>query len=500
MEPLKESDLKPDKDAPAPPRVRFGEVGYLGLRATAKRVLEEANVKLRFPYWLREVEEMRKDPSVAVAIQLYRMMIGRVKWRVEPPVGATDKQKERAKAVQSMMDDMEHSWSSFINEVTTMIEYGFCINEKVYKRRTKETSKYNDNLVGWKKLPIRSQSTVRGWKFAPDGRGVEGVYQSLFNLTNMGVLADDNPSLVSMGVSGSVIEIPRNKFLLFNCDTRNGNPEGHAPLKSSWLSYQYKKAVQEQEFSGLTRELGGIPVASIPARYMSPDASPEEKAIYDYYMAVVRNIHHNQQSGLVMPSETDPDSKQPLFKFELLKSQGSKAYDTSAIIARYDSQILISMFADLLQLGNNSMGSFALASSKSNLIAMAIEYRLKEIRDVLNFDLIPQTFRLNGWDDKDYPTFEFGDLDEVDIGEFASAIQRLSATNSIEKDRSFYNLTRTKVGLQAYPEDDPVHDEFLAAEATSRSGDSFNTPSGGLEGTRKSLSGDDKSVSNLEND
>ena len=44
MEPLKESDLKPDKDAPAPPRVRFGEVGYLGLRATAKRVLEEANV------------------------------------------------------------------------------------------------------------------------------------------------------------------------------------------------------------------------------------------------------------------------------------------------------------------------------------------------------------------------------------------------------------------------------------------------------------------------
>ena len=125
-----------------------------------------------------------------------------------------------------MMDDMEHSWYSFINEVTTMIEYGFCINEKVYKRRTKETSKYNDNLVGWKKLPIRSQSTVRGWKFAPDGRGVEGVYQSLFNLTNMGVLADDNPSLVSMGVSGSVIEIPRNKFLLFNCDTRNGNPEG----------------------------------------------------------------------------------------------------------------------------------------------------------------------------------------------------------------------------------------------------------------------------------
>ena len=233
---------------------------------------------------------------------------------------------------------------------------------------------------------------------------------------------------------------------------------------------------------------------------MSPDASPEEQAIYSYYMNVVRNIHNNQQAGLVMPSETDPDSKQPLFKFELMKSQGSKAYDTNAILARYDTQILISMFADLLQLGNNSMGSFALASSKSNLIAMAIEYRLKEIRDVLNFDLIPQTFKLNQWDDKDYPTFEFGDLDEVDIGEFASAIQRLSATNSIEKDRHFYNLTRTRVGLAPFPDDDPVHDEYLAEKMTSRSGDSFNTATGGLEGTRESVSGEDKSVSNLEND
>ena len=253
MEILNESDLKPDKSAPPPPRVRMSEIGYLGLRATAGQVLEESNVKLRFPYWLREVEEMRKDPSVAVAIQLYRMMIGRVNWRVEPPVGATEQQKERAKAIASMMHDMEHSWSSFINEVTTMIEYGFCVNEKVYKRRTKESSKFNDNLIGWKKLPIRSQSTIRKWKFNPDGRGVEAVYQSLFNLTNMGVLSDSNPSLVSMGVSGSLIEIPRNKFLLFNCDTRNGSPIGNAPLKAAWLSYQYKKIIQEQEFSGLSR-------------------------------------------------------------------------------------------------------------------------------------------------------------------------------------------------------------------------------------------------------
>ena len=45
---------------------------------------------------------------------------------------------------------------------------------------------------------------------------------------------------------------------------------------------------------------------------------------------------------------------------------------------------------------------YSLADSKTNMLAMAIESRLKEIRDVLNSELIPFLFRLNGWREEQY--------------------------------------------------------------------------------------------------
>ena len=53
-----------------------------------------------------------------------------------------------------------------------------------------------------------------------------------------------------------------------------------------------------------------------------------------------------------------------------------------------------------IRLGQDGVGSYSLADSKTNMLAMAIESRLKEIRDVLNSELIPFLSRLNGWNCK----------------------------------------------------------------------------------------------------
>lgn len=86
------------------------------------------------------------------------------------------------------------------------------------------------------------------------------------------------------------------------------------------------------------------------------------------------------------------------------------------------------------------------------------------------------------------------------MDKFAAAVQRLAATNSIEKDREFYNLVRTQMGLTPYPDTDPVHEEFLNEKGiTSRSGDSFSTASGGLNGTSDDVSERDNSIANKAN-
>ena len=63
---------------------------------------------------------------------------------------------------------------------------------------------------------------------------------------------------------------------------------------------------------------------------------------------MVRNIHNNNQAGIVWPLLYDPDTKQPMYKFSLLKNDGGKAYDTKSIKEYYCNAILTALSADVL--------------------------------------------------------------------------------------------------------------------------------------------------------
>jgi hypothetical protein len=485
--------LQPDADAKAPPRIRLSELGYPGLKTIQKQIMEESDSRLRMPQLPRTIAEMKKDSTISAALGLYRFLIGRVKWNVRSPVGATEQQKERTKFIKSCMDDLdEGTWFEFINSTLTMIEMGFAINEKVYKRCTKNNSKFDDGLVRWSSLAPRAQSTVTGWQFSDDGRKLLGVEQSTANI----VYSERYTNLATS--SGSKIVIPREKFLLFRTDPENGNPEGTSALKSAYRSWRMKQEIENCEVLGLSRDLSGLLKIQMPARYLSPDASTAEKAVAENFQRALRNISQGEQSGLILPSDADETTKLRMFDADLLQSTGARAFDTTEIINRYATQILISLFADVLQLGNNSTGSFALAGSKTNLLSFAIEYRLREIQNVINNDLVKQTFALNEWSDTELPEIYYEEVDPIDLEIFSKAVQRLAATSCIEKDRSFYNKVRESLGLDPFPEDEPV-DHDLTGEDTSRSGDSFNTPTGGMNGTAKTVSEENTSDMNNEN-
>lgn len=57
-------------------------------------------------------------------------------------------------------------------------------------------------------------------------------------------------------------------------------------------------------------------VMRIPYRYMAEDATPDDKAIYEYYKGVLADIQNGTQRGLIMPSDRDPETRQHLFELE----------------------------------------------------------------------------------------------------------------------------------------------------------------------------------------
>lgn len=457
------SALQPDSDAVIP-RISLGEQGIIGLRTSGGRILEEPQAAFRYPAFLNTVAEMRNNPTVGAAINVYRLMMSRVNWCVEPPEDADEKDIARAEAVETMMHDMDgQTWNSFIESVLPYLEYGFAINEIVLRRRLKRNgSKYNDGLVGIKKLAPRSQDTIAKWIFSEDGAELLGVEQHLRGI-------DTAIRYAKKTDENGLIKIDREKFLLFSASANKGNPEGNSIYKNIYLAFKQLTLLQEQEMLGIAKDVQGILKIEIPPQYLSPDASPDQKLVFEQFRQIIDNYNAGRQRGLLVPNMVDIESKLPLFKYELLESKGSAKYDTEAVIKRLQGDILSALNVDVLKLGSEGSGSFSLAESKSSILALAIDYRLKEIQSVLNNHLMRTIYEMNGWSCEKMARFEYEDVEAVDIETLSKAVQRIYSTSAVEVDREVMNVIRTKIfGVAGLPDDEPVDKEKLPAAMTGQ--------------------------------
>lgn len=476
------------------PRINLSEVGLTGLAVTNGTIIEEANRVFRYPQFLKTVNEMRTDPTVNAALNVYRMMMTRVKWTVQPPDNATSTDKQRAAFVQSCMDDMENTWPQFMSEVITYLEYGFSVQEKVFRRRlTRNGSKYNDNLVGLRKITPRSQETIRHWNFTEDGRELVSVGQSVKNMENgqrYQKIVDPTTGLIT---------ISRDKFLLFSADSIKGNPEGKSILKSVYLPYKQLTLLKDQLLLGIAKDLAAIPIMGLPPKMMAADADPADVAAYNAFKQMMANVANGTQKGIAFPLMYDENGNK-VFDFQLLEAKGQSKFDLPLTIKQLQNDILVALSADVITLGTDMQGSFSIKDTKTNLCAMAVEHRLNEIRDVLNGDLLRQLFALNGWSQERMPTFEFGDIADVDSEAFSKMVQRAASVGLIEVDRAWLNKIREVGGVGRLPDDAPIDKENLSL-AASKAGDGMEPGTSG-EGTAKAggkSKKTDKSAGNANN-
>lgn len=244
----------------------------------------------------------------------------------------------------------------------------------------------------------------------------------------------------------------------------------------------------------------GLKVLYIPPRYMAEDASPEDKAVYDYYKNIMRNLHMNEQSGLILPQVLDDQGEQ-YFKFDVISVTGQKAHDVNKIIGRYKNEIISSLMASQLVLGQEGGGSFSLAESLQGISDMAIESKLIEIQDQLNHDLIPQLFALNGFDTKVTPYFSFGDLKSPDLDVLSKFIQRVGSQGLISASPSTANWIAEQANMPApFPDPtitvDEARQQMVGFSSNAGEGMDSGLPSG--TGKADGSSGD-SSASNGEN-
>lgn len=466
-----------------PSRFKLGSIGYSGLKIFDGVVESEMVKELRYPESNKTYKKMMLHPAVNASVALHKNMVGKAKFRILEAKEATAEEKQQAEIIRQMLfQDMDGSIEAVVSEAMTMIDYGFAPIEKVFRKRTKEAgSLYDDGLIGIRKLSLRHQESIEKFIFDDDGENVIGVKQDI-------ALLSDPYNRFSNKNSTSVV-IPRSKFMLFTAGDTKSNPFGTSPLRNVYLPWKYLGAIEELEASGVSKDLQGLPMLSIPAQYMSPDASPEQKQFYSWCQNIVRNIQMNSQSGLVLPMIYDPETRQPLFKMELLSTEGSgKAYDTTKIKDYYRTMIFIGLSADLLLQGNTSVGSFALGTLKSSLTGQTVENHLKHIVDIFNNDLIRQIYSLNGWDATRMCRVDYEGFEDVQLDEYSKAVQRMAATGMLPKTVDVINSNLRSLGIDEIPIETTQEDlESMLGDMTSRSGDGLesgmNSGTGGADGS-----------------
>ena len=413
------------------PAITLGETGYPGLLVLDGSIMEECSKELRWPEAINTYKRMAKDGAIAPALELVEMMIARVPWTVKIPEGYEEQLKDKANFVRQCINDMDQDFQSFIKQVVSYNRYGFSVHEKVFRYRLREKgSKYNDGLIGIKKLPIRSQDSIERWYWKNNGRELAGCIQ---NVMLPGTESSNGWDFISTSSNQTMEKkIPRKKFLLFRNNPLKDSPVGTSPLNGAWQAWKYKQAYQESEAIAVAQDSNGFKVLYIPPEYMVEDATPDKKAAFEEYKKILANMHQAKQSGIILPLLNDGAGNK-MFELKFESITGQKSYDTNAIINRYTSEILTALFADFLSLGSNGSGSFSLAESKISVVEMAIQSKLDEIKSQLNHDLIKQLFELNGWDTDVLPYLDYGSVGTESLDELGKFIQRVSATGNLPK-------------------------------------------------------------------
>jgi hypothetical protein len=410
--------------------VNFKQLGSTGLRRHGPYIYEEFLPELRWPRAGRIYQEMAdNDPVIGAILYLAEMLVRGTTWDVTP-AGDTPEDIEAATFLKSCMDDMEMSWANVISEILSMFTYGFSFHEIIYKvrrgpdeRNPKYRSQYNDGRIGWRAMPIRSQTSMDEWIFNEDNE-----------LTAFVQVAEPDYKRVI---------IPMSKGLLFRTRVSRDNPEGKSLLRNAYRPWFFKKHFEEIEGIGIERDLAGFPVLTAPENLdLWNDDDPQMVALRARAEDLVSSIRRDSEEGILLPHG---------WELELLTSGSSRQIDIGSTIDRYDNRIAITMLSDIILLGSKS-GSFALADTKQSMLAASLQAQVTNIADVFNSRAVPQLFRFNSFNITKLPKIVPGQIQTPSLKEVALLMRAMGL--NIAGDHKLQSHFRHLLGMPELSEED----------------------------------------------
>jgi len=431
-------------------------LGDTGLRQYGGYIAEEFLKELRGLNGAKTYREMQdNDPIVGAVLYATTMLIRQAKWNFQACDDSIEAEDAKTFA-EEVFNDMSVPFSTVIEEACTMFTYGYAPMEIIWKKRGgpdatdgANRSAYNDGKIGIRNIALRAQNTIVKWSIDSLDGSIDGMWQQ--------------------PIARPMVMIPIEKLLLFRTTDERNNPEGRSILRTAYRPWYFKKRIEEIEGIGVERDLAGLPVAYIPGAYFDPSADALQKQTLAAWKRLITQVRRDQQEGILLPSDRDSHG-QLMFDIKLLSTGGSRTFDTTKIIDRYNRSIATSVLADFIFLGQQSVGSFALSSDKTALFATAVGAFTQKIADTFNRHLLPRLWKLNGMELEYMPKLVPADLEKPNLAELGDYLGKLTGAGAqLFPDRDLENHLRDIAGLPPMPEeaaDDEGDPSAVAADPT----------------------------------
>lgn len=412
-------------------------LGRPGLKEFGGILYEEPKRELSGRDGVRTYSDMMNDAIVGAGILVIKLFMRQVDWRID---SASDDPVDVAARdwLESVWRGMDQSWSEALDALLTCVEQGWSVSEILYVLR--------DGFYVWEGFELRPQDTLNRWEMDDRGRAV-GMWQ-------------DDPKTWRSYL------LPLEKALHVRLLSHKTSPEGRALLRQAYEAHYYKTQTRRFEGIGIERRLSGMPRIKLPALIMAPSATAEQKQTYEHFKNMGTQVRLNRQACVIMPSDRD-EAGNLLYEFDLVTSDGSSAVvDTDTIINRYNKEIAISMLVDVILVGHENVGSYSLASSKTNLLSLGLGAYLDAVADALNRQAVARLFALNPQvaHGEHLPKFCHGDVETVDWQELAEKLKALTLGGVDITDEATQMWLRKQAGLPevapgSLSDEDVVDDE-----------------------------------------
>ena len=416
-----------------------GTLGTSGLRRSGGWILEEWNRRVSGRRWAQTAREMRdQSPIVGAAMLLWESLMLQANWPIEARVPNPSPEQIRVRDfIISARADMTHPFSFHLIEAFTSLTYGWAFCEETYKLRDGKGSKHDDGLLGWKDIALRGQNTLDHWEFSDEDGSLVGMWQTDFW----------SPT------GGGTVMIPIGKAVLYRTRPEKDNPEGNSILRPGWRSYYMAKRLEEIEAIGIERDMAGLPVIHAPPEVCDPNGTPENKAIRTMLEGIVTDIRIDERMGIVMPAEMY-EGEETGYKLSLLSTGGRNSSAAHEAIVRHETRLAMSLLAQFLLLGQQtSVGSFALASSATNTLSIALGAYMDTIADTFTTQAIERLCELNGFPPDTWPWMRHGDVETPPLAEFAQFLAAAGGQGFIKPDGALEDRIREWVGLSPREEE-----------------------------------------------